>query len=475
MSEAALRRIGHPRAGALRLASDARLVRIAVRGEQRAFAAIFQRYHQELYRYCRAILGDDEEAGDALQNTMLKVMRALPGESREIALRPWLYRIAHNEAIALLRQRQPSAELSEEIANLTDAPPEHRVQQRERLRHLVADLRSLPDRQRGALVMRELNGVDYSAIGAAFGTSSAVARQTVYEARVALQEMAEGREMTCESIRQALSDGDGRVLRGRKLRAHLRDCEGCRDFRAGIRQRRSDLAALAPPLPALAAAGLLQSILGFSQAGAGTGGLLGSLGGTGKILASSGALKSVAAVAATATIAVGAADVTGVIHPPLIGRSSSTSATTQSPASTASPASSGAQGASGSGSSQAGEGSKAKDGHRSEAAANSHRHSNAGHGHSKSALAPGHAGTSPSGTRGNSAFGKSHAPQSLPKAAKSHAPVAGGKAKASHPSHPGHPSHPSSPPKSAGSTSNSHPAPATAPGPPADGGNPNGP
>src|SRR6266550_1785675 len=244
MSEAALRRIGHPRAGVLRLASDARLVRIAVRGEQRAFAAIFQRYHQELYRYCRAILGDEEEASDALQNTMLKVMRALPGESREIALRPWLYRIAHNEAIALVRQRPPSAELSDEIAAPSASPLEHRVETSERLRHLAGDLRSLPDRQRGALLMRELNDVDYSAIGAAFETSSAVARQTVYEARVALQEMAEGREMTCESIRQALSDGDGRVLRGRKLRAHLRECQGCRDFRDGILQRRTDLAAL---------------------------------------------------------------------------------------------------------------------------------------------------------------------------------------------------------------------------------------
>src|SRR5512133_420089 len=116
MNEAALRGRGNPRVVSLRLASDSRLVRGAVRGERRAFAAIFQRYHQELYRYCRAILADEEEAGDALQNTMLKVMRALPGERREIALRPWLYRIAHNESVALLRQRRPSAELGDETA-----------------------------------------------------------------------------------------------------------------------------------------------------------------------------------------------------------------------------------------------------------------------------------------------------------------------------------------------------------------------
>ena len=455
----------------MRLASDARLVRIAVRGEQRAFAAIFQRYHQELYRYCRAILGDEEEASDALQNTMLKVMQALPGESREIALRPWLYRIAHNEAIALLRQRQPSAALSDEAANLTDALPEHRVQERERLRHLVADLRSLPDRQRGALLMRELNDVDYSAIGAAFGTSSAVARQTVYEARVALQEMAEGREMTCESIRQALSDGDGRVLRGRKLRAHLRECQGCRDFRDGIRQRRTYLAALAPPLPALAAAGLLQSILGSSHAGAGTGGLLGSLGGSGKILAGSGALKSAAAVAVTATIAVGAADVTGVIHPPLIGRSTNSAATSTGPASATQPASVESNGAVGNTASTTNSHSKAQNGQGRRHSANSNGRGHGGRSQAKNGAAHGHGAHPigpPSGTRGHSDFGKSHAQKSLPAPAQNHSPTGGTKAK------PNHPSHPSSHPKSASSTSISHPAPVTPPSPPPDGGNPNG-
>jgi RNA polymerase sigma factor (sigma-70 family) len=473
MSEAALRRIGHPRTGALRLASDARLVRIAVRGEQRAFAAIFQRYHQELYRYCRAIVGDEEEASDALQNTMLNVMRALPGESREIALRPWLYRIAHNEAIALVRQRPPSAELSDEIAVPSASPLEHRVETRERLRQLVNDLQSLPERQRSALVMRELNDVDYSEIGAAFGTSSAVARQTVYEARVALQEMAEGREMTCESIRQALSADDGRVLRGRRLRAHLRGCQECRDFRDGIRQRRADLAALAPPLPALAAAGLLQSILGSSHAGAGTGGLLGSLGGTGKILASSAALKSAAAVAVTATIAVGAADVTGVIHPPLIGRSSNSAATTTGPAYGTQPTSAESNGANGNTASSTSGHSKAHNDQGNRHSASSNGRSHGGRGHAKNGAAHGHGASHPSGppsgTRGHSDFGKSHAPKSLPPPAQNHPSGGGASTKASQPTTSGSQS------KSASSTSTSHPTPPIPPTPPAAGGNPHGP
>src|SRR4029077_13264114 len=102
----------------------------------------------------------------------------------------------------------------------------------------------LPDRQRGALVMRELSDMDYGEIATALGTSGGAARQSVYEARVALQEMSEGRDMECDSVRQTLSEGDGRLLRGRGVRAHLRGCEGCRDFQAAISQRRADLRAL---------------------------------------------------------------------------------------------------------------------------------------------------------------------------------------------------------------------------------------
>ena len=98
------------------LLSDQRLVRRAAGGEEHAFAAIFDRYHQPLYRYCLAIVGDSQDAQDALQNTMLKVLRALPGEEREIKLKPWLYRIAHNESVDLLRRRRDTRELDAELA-----------------------------------------------------------------------------------------------------------------------------------------------------------------------------------------------------------------------------------------------------------------------------------------------------------------------------------------------------------------------
>src|ERR671937_68920 len=106
--------------------------------------------------------------------------------------------------------------------------------------------------------MRELSGLSYREIAAALGRG---------EAHVALHHMAEGRDMECETVRRTISDADRRVLRGRRLRAHLRACAGCRGFEELMRSRRTGLAAIAPPLPAALAAGVLRRTLGSGSAG----------------------------------------------------------------------------------------------------------------------------------------------------------------------------------------------------------------
>jgi RNA polymerase sigma factor (sigma-70 family) len=286
------------------VASDERLTRRATGGDRRAFDAIFRRYHQSLYRYCLAIVGNPEDAQDALQNAMVKVLRALPGEERRIELKPWLYRIAHNESIELLRRRRVTVQLDPEQA-VAGPGLAAEAEARERLRRLLGDLEELPDRQRGALVMRELGGLGFGEIGEALGTSAAVARQTVYEARLGLGQMQAGREMSCETAMRVLSDGDGRVTRRRDVRAHLRGCSSCRRFGEEIGQRQHELAALAP-LPAAAAAGLLHGLFGSHAA---AGGLVGGVGGgVAKTLGTSAALKAAATVAVVAAVGVTVAD-----------------------------------------------------------------------------------------------------------------------------------------------------------------------
>jgi RNA polymerase sigma factor (sigma-70 family) len=272
MSDIALPIAGVPRLPLPgRLCSDERLARLASAGSARALAVMYERHHQALYRYCRSIVRNHDDAQDALQSTMMRAFAALQASERDLAVRPWLFRIAHNEAVSILRKRRPEDSLVDEHEP-SDISVERTVDQRERLSMLVADLKALPERQRAALLMRELSGLLIEEIAQALSVSPGVAKQTVFEARSSLHELGEGRAMECETVRRAISDGDGRVLRARRMRAHLRRCAGCRDFRALIDTRTADLRALVPPLPAAAATATLARVLAHGVGGGHAGG-----------------------------------------------------------------------------------------------------------------------------------------------------------------------------------------------------------
>jgi RNA polymerase sigma factor (sigma-70 family) len=252
-------------------ADDDRLARAAAAGDERAFSAIYERHHQALYRYCRSVVGNDEDARDALQNTMLAALRGLDSRREGGSLKAWLFQIAHNESISLMRRRREHAELSDELDSAAISV-EASAAEREQVEQLVSDMRELPDSQRGALVMHELSGLQYPDIAAALGVSAGAARQLVYEARQALHQQAEGREMPCDEVQRAISFGDGRMLRRRPLRAHLRSCEHCRRFKAAMRERPRALALLAPPLAPALAASVLHDVLGSGWPPSGGGG-----------------------------------------------------------------------------------------------------------------------------------------------------------------------------------------------------------
>jgi RNA polymerase sigma factor (sigma-70 family) len=210
---------------------------------QAEFAALYERHHKALYRYCRSIVRHEEDAQDALQSTMTRAYAALQDRPHDFDLRPWLFRIAHNESVSILRRRRPTQELDAELAALGGV--DERAELQETLRIFRQDLADLPDRQRSALVLRELNGLRPAEIAELLETTPGAIKQSLLEARRALARCHEGRETPCFDVQRALMDGDGRVLRGRGLRAHLRSCTACRRFRDDVRRRRLGL------LPAL--------------------------------------------------------------------------------------------------------------------------------------------------------------------------------------------------------------------------------
>lgn len=248
--------------------SDEQLAKQVSRGRREAFAELYKRHHQALFRYCRSILRDPEQAQDVLQNAMASAFVALGVGERDLAVRPWLFRIVHNEAISLLRRRrsQDVGVFEAALVASEDDVPERTLEQRERLASLLADLRALAERQRSALLMRELSGLTVPEIAQALSITPATAKQTLFEARSALRDMAKGRTADCDSIRRLIGEHDGRVLRSRLLLAHLRSCASCREYGQTIATRSADLRALAPPLPALAASAMLARLLGGSAA-----------------------------------------------------------------------------------------------------------------------------------------------------------------------------------------------------------------
>lgn len=290
---------------------DERLARLAAAGHERAFAVMYERHQQTLYRYIRSILRNDADAQDALQSTFTAAFAALGRGRPDAPIRPWLFRIAHNEAVSALRRRRPTTELSA-ASDYGTASVEEQVAERAELDLLLRDLRELHERQRAALVMRELSGLSHDEIALALQTSLGAAKQAIYEARRSLFEFAEGRATPCDEIQRTISDADGRLLRSRRVRAHLRDCSACAAFAAAIPARRQELRALAPTLPAVAAAGLLERIAGAGAgsgtgaghgAGAGLGGLV--TGAASKAAGTALAANALAGVAVVATATVG--------------------------------------------------------------------------------------------------------------------------------------------------------------------------
>src|SRR3712207_6736545 len=174
-------------------------------------AMLARRYDGPLHGYCLSIVKNAEDARDVLQSAWMKALVALRAESRKAPVRPWLFRIVHNEAIDVIRRRRGDEPLPDtERLGGTAGGADDEVVGRERLAEVVSDLRELPEGQRAALVMREWADFEYAEIATALATSEGNARQLVFSARTGLVESRTGRDESCDVIRLELAGADGR-------------------------------------------------------------------------------------------------------------------------------------------------------------------------------------------------------------------------------------------------------------------------
>jgi RNA polymerase sigma factor (sigma-70 family) len=178
----------HAGTALLRSQTDARLVDLTREGNERAFEAIVQRYRRPLLRYCSRLLSPSR-AEDAVQQAFLSAHRAIHAGDADLNLRPWLYRIAHNMSLNLLRQNGFDHEQVSEDIDGVETPPQA-FERGEQLRTVVAAVRELPERQRSAIVLQALEGRSYDEIADELGVSDGAVRQLLNRARNTLREAA---------------------------------------------------------------------------------------------------------------------------------------------------------------------------------------------------------------------------------------------------------------------------------------------
>jgi RNA polymerase sigma factor (sigma-70 family) len=313
----------HGRSPLLRLQSDERLIALIRRGNHHAFEALMARYQSRLLSFCRHMLSSKEDAEDVLQEVFAAAFNAIQADDRPLNVRPWLYRIARNRSLNHLRRAQPIGVDSMDVhfaeGGQSTADKVHR---REDFRLLLEDVQGLPETQRTALLLREIDALSYDQIAEAMETTVPSVKSLLVRARVGLAEAAEARQLSCEDVRLEL----GEVAEGLKrlsppVRRHLRQCDRCAAFRKQLRDTNRALAAVFPVGGVLMLKKLVLAQFGGSAAGGGAGGAASTAAGTGAAAAgtaaaggaASGLLSAgVSALATKAAAGLAAAAIVGV-------------------------------------------------------------------------------------------------------------------------------------------------------------------
>src|SRR3954466_12671700 len=232
----------------LRLQGDEKLVALIRRGNHAAFEALVDRYNSRLLAFCRHMLGSTEDAEDVLQEVFTAAFNAICADDRPINARPWLYRIARNRCLNHLRRPQHAGQDSMDVFERDGgATTADTVHTREEFRQIVADVQELPETQRTALLLREIDALSYEQISEAMDTTVPSVKSLLVRARVSLAEAAEARLLTCEEVRLELGQvAEGIVRSSAPVRRHLKTCNRCRMFRGELRKANRALAAVYP-------------------------------------------------------------------------------------------------------------------------------------------------------------------------------------------------------------------------------------
>ena len=315
------------------LRSEARLVRDARGGDDRAFEELYSRYGQRIFAFILSRVHDHGRAEDIAQEVFMSALRQLRTTGQEIVLQPWLYTIAKNACIDEFRRGARGTAVpvgSDEDLSvgrglmLSLVPtPDDAIESKQRLDDLRGAFGGLSDSHRQLLVMREFEGLSYDEIGERLGMNRQMVESGLFRARRKLgseyDDLASGRR--CEQMVDAIgagmfatSKGIGVKERRRTIR-HLSHCQNCRHhaMMANVDHSLLKPRSIADKLAALLPFGFWRKLWPHGHGGAGTaagGKAAGALGGAAQVAAPAAAGSSIsmgtAAVAAAVVAIAGA-------------------------------------------------------------------------------------------------------------------------------------------------------------------------
>jgi RNA polymerase sigma-70 factor (ECF subfamily) len=168
---------------------DKPLVQATLRGDLRAFDTLVERHRDVVFRVTARIVGSDEEAEDATQDTFLRAFHRLERYRGEAPFRTWLLRIAHNTAVTHLTTprriaTQPLDRADEDlVAAAAQGTPADRLERRERLARLDIKVKALSPGHRTVLVLRDIEGLSYEEIARVTDSPVGTVKARLHRAR----------------------------------------------------------------------------------------------------------------------------------------------------------------------------------------------------------------------------------------------------------------------------------------------------
>ncbi|MEJ7596572.1 MAG: RNA polymerase sigma factor [Kofleriaceae bacterium] len=171
------------------LATDLGAIAAVLDGDRSAFAALVRRHNQAMFRACRAVLGNDSDAEDAVQVAWINAYRALATFRADATFRTWITRIAVNEASTRLRKRRQLAAVPVAVEDMSmeePSSPERDAQASELGRLLEQQIDQLPEGLRTVLVLRDIIELDTAETAACLSINEENVRVRLHRARQAL-------------------------------------------------------------------------------------------------------------------------------------------------------------------------------------------------------------------------------------------------------------------------------------------------